>query len=85
MKITDIHEVTIFYHVGEIVLEQKINDEYFQQLAIRKYMIEQSIYIAISKSFLELAERYYKIFCNKPFRFVFSYKDADNYKHIMTI
>lgn len=85
MKITDIHEVTIIYHVGEIVLEQKINDEYFQQMAIRKYMIEQSIYIAVSKSFLELAVRYYKIFSEKPLRFDFVYKDADNYKHIMSI
>ena len=85
MKISDIHEVTIFYHVGKIVLEQKINDEFFQQKVIRKYMIEQSYYIAISKSFLELAERYCSVFSSKPWRFVFSYKDADNYKHIMSI
>lgn len=85
MKITDIHAVTIIYFVGDIVFEQKINNELFQQLAIRKYMIEQSVYIAISKSFLELAQKYLSVFSTKPHKFVFSYRDADDYKHIMSL
>lgn len=85
MKITDIHAVTIIYYVSDIAFEQKINNELFQQLAIRKYMIEQSVYIAISKSFLELAQKYLSFFSEKPHKFVFSYKDADDYKHIMSL
>ena len=85
MKIIDIHEVRVYFYVGKIVLEQKINDEYFQSIAIRKYMIEQSVYIAISKSFLEITEKSVSVFSVRPYKFVFSYKDADNYKHIMSI
>lgn len=85
MKITDIHSVSIMYYVGDIVLEQKINDEYFQRMATRKFIVERSIYIAISKTFLELAQQFISVFSEKPYRFVFVYKDADDYKHIMSI
>lgn len=85
MKIADIHEVTITYFVGEVVLIQAVNDEYFRQQVENQRMKEGSIYIAISKSFLELAEKICPVFSELPYKYLFSYKDADNYKHIMSI
>lgn len=85
MEITDIHSVTIIYYVCDIVLEQKISNELFQEKASQYYVIEQSIYIAISKTFLELAQQYIAVFSKKPHKFVFSYRDADDYKHIMSL
>lgn len=85
MEITDIHAVTISYCVGDILLEQKISNELFQHIASQKYVIEQSVYIAISKTFLELAQEFISVFSEKPHNFVFTYRDADNYKHIMSL
>lgn len=85
MKIADIHEVTITYFVSEVVLTQVVNDEYFRQQVENQHMKEDSFYIAVSKSFLELAEKIRPVFSERPYKYVFSYKDADNYKHIMSI
>ena len=85
MKITDIHEVTIFYHVLGIVVEQKINEELFQRKVAQNLAKEHSIYIAIQNAFLELESKYNAVFISKPHQVVFSYKDAENYKHIMAI
>ena len=85
MKIADIHEVTITYYVGSVVLTQVVNDEYFRQQVENQIMKENSIYIAISKSFLELVGKIRPVFSELPYKYVYSYKDADNYKHIMSI
>lgn len=85
MKISDIHEVTITYFVGNVVLVQCVNDDYFRQQVKNQRMKEGSFYIAVSKSFLELAEKIRPVFSERPYKYVFSYKDADNYKHIMSI
>ena len=85
MKIKDIHEVRVHFYVGSIVLSEEIDDQYFQQMVINQRMQEDSIYIAISKTFLEITEKSLSVFSERPYKFVFSYKDAENYKHIMSI
>ncbi len=85
MKITDIHEIAIYFYVGGIVLKEDIDTKYFQEHVNNQFMQEDSIYIAISKSFLEIAEKSLSVFSKRPYKILFSYKDADNYKHIMSI
>ena len=85
MKITDIHSVAIYYHACGIVLKQEIDTQYFQDKVINQRMQDDSIYIAISKTFLEIAEKSLAVFSQRPQKFVFVYKDADDYKHIMSI
>ncbi len=85
MKITDIHEVAIYFHVGGIVLKEDIDTQYFQNQVINQRMQEGSLYIAISKTFLEIAVKSLSAFSERPNKFVFSYKDADDYKHIMVL
>ncbi len=85
MKITDIHEVAIYFHVCGIVLKEEIDTKYFQEQVLNQRMQEDSLYIAISKTFLEIAEKSLSAFSERPNKFVFFYKDADNYKHIMAL
>ena len=85
MKIKDIHEVRVLFYVGSIVLSEEIDDQYFQQMVINHRMQEDSIYLAISKTFLEITEKSLSVFSERTYKFVFSYKDAENYKHIMSI
>ncbi len=85
MKITDIHEVRVHFYVGSIVLSEEVDDNYFHQMVINHRMQEDSIYIAISKTFIEITEKSLSVFSKRPYKILFSYKDADNYKHIMSI
>ncbi len=85
MKITDIHSVAIYFYVGGIILKEDIDTQYFQEYVKNQFMQEGSIYIAISKTFLDIAGKSLSVFSERPYKFVFSYKDADNYKHIMSI
>lgn len=85
MKITEIKEPTIVLHTKSHRLEKKFDEEKFQRLVSLRIPHEHSLYLAIQKSFFILLESELKDFPVPILRFEFIYKDAENYKHILTL
>ena len=84
MKISDIKEPTIILHTKHHRLSKTYDEEEFRTLVTLRLSHEKSIYLAIQKSFFILLDRELYKFPIPILRTEFIYKDAENYKHIIS-